>query len=91
MDQVPLYVRPRIIFTARAALERSVQHMVQRNVINGKSFQDEAEALREVHHKRYYEQMLGYYDFCKNNAAQQQKSITSFSPVAAPDASTSTG
>jgi hypothetical protein len=43
---VPACDRPPIGFTARAALERSVLHMVQRNVINGKSFQDESEALR---------------------------------------------
>lgn len=78
MDQVPLYVRTAIIFTPRAAIMRSVQHMVQRNVINGKSFQDESEALRELHHKRYYEQMLAYYDYCKRNADNKQPSITSF-------------
>lgn len=90
MDQVPLYVRPAIIFTARAAILRSVHHMVQRNVINGKSFQDESEALHEVHHKRYYEQMLAYYDFCKRNAARKQPSITSFFAAPVSAASTST-
>lgn len=77
MEQVPSYVRPPIIFTARAAMERSVQHMVRRNVINGKSFQDESDALREVHHQRFYEQALAYYEYLKAKAVSKQRDIAS--------------
>ncbi|KAG7674408.1 hypothetical protein NADE_008166 [Nannochloris sp. 'desiccata'] len=104
MNDVPACAKPSIIFTARAAIERPAMHVVQRNVINGKSFQDESDALREVHLKRVYEQMYAYYDYLKRraensdekrkekNADPKQKSIASFFPAAAPpsDASTST-
>jgi flagellin-specific chaperone FliS len=105
LKHVPACARPPIGFTARAALERSVLHMVQRNVINGKSFQDESEALREVHLKRLYEQMVAYYDYCKRrtenkdekkkpkNVDPKQPGIAAFMSAAAPaapEASTST-
>jgi hypothetical protein len=86
MEQVPAHARPAIIFTARAAIQRSVQQMVQRNVINGKSFQDESDALRELHLKRLYEQMFNYYAhyaYSENGGSTKQQTMFSFFGAAA--------
>jgi hypothetical protein len=84
MNQVPACAQPPIIFTARAAIDQSVLHMVQRNVINGKSFQDESEALREVHLKRSYEQMSTYYEYCKVKSSSKEISVKNSGPSKQP-------
>lgn len=76
--QVPPSVLPPIIVTAEAAVTKTVQRMVQRNVINGKTFQDESDTLTEMHRARHYEQMKSYYQYMVDINKIEQKRATCF-------------
>ena len=74
LEKLPWTARSQLpaVVTHRAAILSSVLELVKRNVINGKSFQDESDALHELHRTSYYQAMRAYYEYYKEKAARDE-------------------
>ena len=79
LERLPREVRSRLpaVVTEKAALRVEVMDLLQRDVVSGKSFQDMADALRELHRQHYYRRMLDYYSWQlrQSSPAGGQRSI----------------